>query len=268
MLAKLVKENQKDWDLHIPKVLFAYRTALHESSGYSPYRVNFGRSPNLPVDVMLGRVPLPGEGEEKEIPEFVEDVNHSLKGLYDDVRRKLKEVKQKSKSKYDEKVTGRNLTVGDRVWLYVPAVKQGRTRKLPSLWSGPYTVINRVGAVIYWIQLIGSPKRLVVHRNRLKFCYGEPQVKASNKQPTPAPRNRGSEAAYPSPTSPPATPASKPTYAEVIANQQETRSSGGYTISSDELPIGTGRPQRNHRPPVRYEDYITHYIYILVHFLH
>ena len=42
MLAKLVKENQKDWDLHIPKVLFAYRTAVHESMGYSPYQVNFG----------------------------------------------------------------------------------------------------------------------------------------------------------------------------------------------------------------------------------
>ena len=126
------------------------------------------------------------------------------------------------------------------------------------MWRGSYTIIDRVGAVTYRIQLIGSPKTLVVHRNRLKLCYGEPQVKASKKQPTPAPRKRGSEAAYPNPTSPPATPPSKPTYAEIIANQQETRSSGGYTTSSDELPIGTGRPQCNHQPPVRYEDYITH----------
>ena len=37
---------------------------------------------------------------------------------------------------------GNKMTVGDRVWLYVPAVKQGRTRKLVSLWCGPYTVIN------------------------------------------------------------------------------------------------------------------------------
>ena len=51
---------------------------------------------------------------------------------------------------------------------------------------------------------------------------------------------------------------SKPTYAEVIVNQQETRSSGQYTTSSDEVPIGTGRPQqRIRRPPVCYEHYIT-----------
>ena len=68
--------------------------------------------------------PLPGERKEKGIPEFVEDVNHSPKGVYNDVRWKLNKAHQKNKSKYDEKVTGSNLTVGDRVWLYVPAVKQ------------------------------------------------------------------------------------------------------------------------------------------------
>ena len=35
MLSKMVKENQKDWDLHIPKALFAYLMSLHESTGFS-----------------------------------------------------------------------------------------------------------------------------------------------------------------------------------------------------------------------------------------
>ena len=77
LLAKLVKENQKDWDQHVSKVLFAYRTALHESTGYSPYRVNFGLLPKLPIDVIRGRASLSGEKEEKEIPKFVQDVNRS-----------------------------------------------------------------------------------------------------------------------------------------------------------------------------------------------
>ena len=29
MLSKMVKENQRDWDQHLPKALFAYRTAIH-----------------------------------------------------------------------------------------------------------------------------------------------------------------------------------------------------------------------------------------------
>jgi transposase InsO family protein len=274
MLAKIVKENQRDWDQHIPKVLLAYRTALHESTGYSPYRVNFGRSPSLPVDVMLGTVPLPREGEEKEIPEFVEEINHSLKGVFDDVRQKLNETHRKNKVRHDKKSAGSNLTVGDRVWLYVPAVKQGRTRKLSSLWRGPYTVIDRVGAVTYRIQLIGSPKTLVVHRNRLKLCYGEP---GTRRPPAPTPQGRERE---PTQTSPPATPMKqnrstlpvpptpKPTYADVVATRPAAP--GGYTTSSNEISTesisqppdneysAVSRPQRNRQPPARYGSYVTH----------
>ena len=46
---------------------------------------------------MLDRVPLPGEEEKKEVPEFIEDVNHSLKGVYDDVRWKLNKAHQRNK---------------------------------------------------------------------------------------------------------------------------------------------------------------------------
>ena len=102
---------------------------------------------------MLGTVPLPREREEKDIPEFVPEINHSLKGVFDDVQQKLKDAQRKHKERHDKKNVGRGLAVGDRIWLYVPAVKQGRTRKLSSLWRGPYTVIDRVSAVTYRIQL-------------------------------------------------------------------------------------------------------------------
>ena len=108
----------------------------------------------------LGRVPLPREGEEKEVPEFVEDVICSLKGVYDDMRQKLNEDHQRNKSRYDEKVAGSNLPIGDRVWLYNPAVKQIRTKKLSSLWHGLYTLIDRVGTLTYQILLIGSSNML------------------------------------------------------------------------------------------------------------
>ena len=47
--------------------------------------------------------------------------------------------------------------------LFVPAVKQGRTKKLASLWWGPYTVIDGInGALNYSIQLVGSTKTIVI----------------------------------------------------------------------------------------------------------
>ena len=131
---------------------------------------------------MLGRALPPAEEEEKEIPEFVEEVSRSLKEAYDDVQQKLDEAHKKNKAMYDKGVKGSDLTIGDRVWLYIPAVKQGRTKKLSSLWRGTYTIIDRVGDLDYCIQLIGSSKTLVVHRNRLKLCYGEPAHFRPHKQ--------------------------------------------------------------------------------------
>ena len=50
ILAKAVKDDQRDWDLHLPQALFAYRTSVQESTGFTPFLLTFGRSPKLPID--------------------------------------------------------------------------------------------------------------------------------------------------------------------------------------------------------------------------
>lgn len=77
---------------------------------------------------------------------------------------------------------------GNQVWLYTPAIKQGRTKKFACLWCGPYTVVDKTGPVNYLIRLIGGSQTLVVHRNRLKLCYGEPKL-LNAKPPTNQPSN-------------------------------------------------------------------------------
>jgi len=63
MLSKYVHENQKDWDLHLQKVVIAYRTGKHETTQYTPAYLLFGRELRIPVDVMYK---LP---ENEEIPD-------------------------------------------------------------------------------------------------------------------------------------------------------------------------------------------------------
>ena len=55
---------------HLQKALFAYRTSLHESTGYPSYFVIFGRSPALPVDVMLGHFGF-GESDDGTIARYI-----------------------------------------------------------------------------------------------------------------------------------------------------------------------------------------------------
>ena len=87
MLAKHVNKNQKDWDTHIPQVLMAYRTAVHESTGFSPYHLVFGRSPKLPLDIMLGRVT--DDEKATSLPEYVQDLHRSLEESFKLARENL-----------------------------------------------------------------------------------------------------------------------------------------------------------------------------------
>ena len=52
MLAKVVAEDQRNWDLYVSYSCFAYNTAVHSSTGYSPSFLEFGRELRLPNDLV------------------------------------------------------------------------------------------------------------------------------------------------------------------------------------------------------------------------
>ena len=104
------------------------------------YLANFGRSPALPVDVMLGRVDVE-ENSDRTVSQYIKDVQRTLKGAYDTICINLEVAQKKRKVAYDGQCAGIDFKIGDRVWLFNPAIKTARTKKLSSLWRGPYTVI-------------------------------------------------------------------------------------------------------------------------------
>ena len=46
-------EHKDDWDDFLPPVMMAYRSSVHESTGFSPYRLMFGEECTLPMDIGL-----------------------------------------------------------------------------------------------------------------------------------------------------------------------------------------------------------------------
>ena len=111
-------------------------------------------------------------------------MHNVLGGSYATVRQNLSQVHSCQKNLHDHSANTSERQCGDRVWLYVSAVRRGQ--KLSSLWQNPYTVIDKSSSVNYWIQLIGTSWSLVVHYNCLKLCYGEPE---SSPQLTGSKRN-------------------------------------------------------------------------------
>ena len=48
MITSFIETNHKTWDAHIPALMFAYNTAVQESTGASPAFLNMGRNPVPP----------------------------------------------------------------------------------------------------------------------------------------------------------------------------------------------------------------------------
>ena len=51
---KWVNEKQYDWDMHIKRILFGYRTSIHASTGVAPFTAMFRRDPVLPIYLDTG----------------------------------------------------------------------------------------------------------------------------------------------------------------------------------------------------------------------
>jgi len=79
------------------------------------------------------------------------------------------------KARYDQLANSAGFQEGDRVWLYRPIQKRGKSPKLQTCWEGPYTIITRINDVVYWIQRHSRVKMMVVHLDRLALYLGATQ---------------------------------------------------------------------------------------------
>ena len=163
--------NQKDWDVWIPSVLFAYLTAVHDSTGYSPYKLLFGREPKQPIDFQF---PLPSSKPSATSPDhYFSALKRTLDSIREQSNQNLRTAQLSQKEFHDRRVTAEQFSIGDMVLVYNP-VAHG-SPKFQKHWEGPYLVVSKLaGGVTYMVRSVVDDKFLTVHRERLKLCNSEP----------------------------------------------------------------------------------------------
>ena len=170
MLSKYVGENHRSWDEHLPLVLLAYRSSLHESTSLSPAMMTYGRELDLPADLIYGSPDI-ASSQTGESPAYVTTLCDRMEKIHNLARDKLIESNERHKRTYDLKQFQNNYKVGDQVLLFMPAIKKGRSKKLSSRWTGPYRIVEVLSDVVFRIRLNNQVKDKVVHHNRLKPFY-------------------------------------------------------------------------------------------------
>ena len=83
-----------------------------------------------------------------DIPSFVNKLHTSLHSAYSAVRAHIAKSHQHNKKRYDKHGFFSPYSIGDLIWLHVPAVKPDRTKKFAPQWCGPYTMIDKFSDTI------------------------------------------------------------------------------------------------------------------------
>ena len=164
MLTMYVGVHQKDWDEFLPYVCFAYRTAIHSSTGETPFYVMHGRDPRIPGDLSIRE-----EEERRTVNEYKQELTSNLAKIQDEIRYYGEIIRQNRERKINRERKEHSFIEGQLVWLYTRHRKKGLSVKLMFPWHGPYRIVALTSPVNARIQsLTGRMVNQIVHVSRLK----------------------------------------------------------------------------------------------------
>ncbi|KAK0137580.1 Retrovirus-related Pol polyprotein from transposon 412 [Merluccius polli] len=163
MIRSLPLQSKAKWPQMLQQLTFCYNCTEHETTGFAPFYLVFGRIPRLPVDVMFQHA-LTSD----TVVSHSDFVSHLKKDLHEAAqivqRNSLKEQTRHAKL-YNRKVKGSPLVVGDRVLI----ANRGVPGKVADKWeSTPYEVISvRPELNVCRVKDCLTGRERVIHRNLL-----------------------------------------------------------------------------------------------------
>ena len=168
-LSMYVSSNQKDWDQHIPMILFAYRVSPNATTGESPFYLLYGREPRLPVDAALL---LPTTNLSPSVAQHRARIVQNLEEAQQIISSNTQLAQQRMKLQYDKNSAPVHYEIGSKVWVYTPKTKKGLSKKLSHNFHGPYRIVNKLSPVHFKLRTLDNRVVSVpVHANRLKPFY-------------------------------------------------------------------------------------------------
>ena len=168
-LSMYVSTNQKDWDEHLPMILFAYRVSLNATTLESPFFLLYGREPRLPIDTSLL---FPTSNLSSSVAELRSRVVENLENAQRIIQSNTQLAQQRMKAQYDKNSRPVPYEIGSKVWVYTPKVRKGYSKKLTHNFHGPYRIVAKLSPVHFKLRTLDNrPVSVPVHANRMKPYY-------------------------------------------------------------------------------------------------
>jgi len=157
----------KQWDIYIPEIAFALRTAVNDSTGFTPAMMNTGREFRTPFDNLVD-VNLPTITDKSDLLNRITMV-HII------ARDNLIYAKSNYLGNYNKTARLRKIEVGDKVLLkshFLSDGASGFSSKLAPKREGPYLVTNKVSSKSFDLKCLASGQVVnKAHINELTPYY-------------------------------------------------------------------------------------------------
>ena len=138
MLGTLEDHKKQDWKSFVAPLVHAYNSTRHDSTGFSPFFLMFGRHPRLAIDEYLGS---PDETSATSKEHYTGMLKKRLEFAYKVASKEADKSASRHKTIYDYKVREATLDIGDRVFVRNVGLK-GKN-KLADKWDKhTYIVID------------------------------------------------------------------------------------------------------------------------------
>ncbi|XP_056585740.1 uncharacterized protein LOC130407103 [Triplophysa dalaica] len=165
MLRALPPRAKQKWPQLLQTLTFTYNCTSHETTGYAPFYLMYGRIPQLPVDVMFSSVER--DNDIAGYDAYVKHLRADLKQALTLAQKNAEASQQKQADMYNRNMRGCRIEVGDRVLLANKGERE--RRKLADKWnSTPYIVVaSNPQCHTYRVRNVSTGQEKVVHRNLL-----------------------------------------------------------------------------------------------------
>ena len=189
MIAKSVDGKRDKWDGCIDSCVYAYNTAVHESSLYTPFELMFGRKAILPIDIELDDT-LPetllsryNEGDDHEC---IEAITKSRAEILKKAKDNINKAQAKQKYIYDRKhANPKAFTIGKKVLVKDFLRKKKAGGKLTARFIGPYKILKKTGRCTYSVRKVSDPNGVIkkVNASHIKPYIDPPGSKQKRYKP-------------------------------------------------------------------------------------